>query len=42
MTAFGTLLQLHGDDGEYPFAAWRESATIRWPEYVALRYRKCT
>lgn len=42
MTAFGTLLQLHGDDGEYPFAAWGESATIRWPTFIALRYRKST
>ena len=39
MTAFGTLLQLHGDQGEYPYAAWGESPSIAWPEFVALRYR---
>jgi hypothetical protein len=42
MTAFGTLLQLHGDKGEYPFAAWGESAKIRWHELIAVRYRKNT
>jgi hypothetical protein len=42
MTAFGTLLQLHGDQGKYPFAAWGESTNIAWPEFVALRYRKRT
>jgi hypothetical protein len=42
MTAFGALLQLHGDQGEYPYAAWGESKAIAWPEFVALRYRKRT
>jgi hypothetical protein len=42
MTAFGTLLQLHGYDGEYPYAAWGEANGIAWPQFVALRYRKCT
>ncbi len=42
MTAFGTLLQLHGDQGEYPFAAWGEADGNVWPEFVAVRYRKCT
>ncbi len=40
MTAFGTLLQLHGAEGEYPYADWAESKLIRWPEFVALRYRE--
>ncbi|OAI51269.1 hypothetical protein AYO44_05050 [Planctomycetaceae bacterium SCGC AG-212-F19] len=39
MSAFGTLLQLHGDQGEYPYAGWGESTSIAWPEFVALRYR---
>lgn len=42
MTAFGTLLQLHGNEGEYPYAAWGESDGIAWPEFVALRYQKHT
>ncbi len=42
MTAFGTLLQLHGTQGEYPYAAWSEGAGIAWPDFVALRYRKRT
>jgi hypothetical protein len=29
MTAFGTLLQLHGYDGEYPYAAWGEDEQTR-------------
>jgi hypothetical protein len=40
MTAFGTLLQLHGNEGEYPYAAWGESDEIPWAEFVALRYRR--
>jgi hypothetical protein len=39
MTAFGTLLRLHGNQGEYPYAAWGEAIGIAWPEFVALRYR---
>jgi hypothetical protein len=42
MTAFGTLLQLHGHQGEYPYAAWGESEDIAWPEFIALRYWKRT
>jgi len=42
MTAFGTLLQLHGEQDEYPYAAWGESKGIAWPEFVAIRYRKRT
>ena len=42
MTAFGTLLQLHGNQGEYPYAAWGVSDGIAWPEFVALRYRNRT
>jgi hypothetical protein len=43
MAAFGNLLRLHGDQGEYPYAAWgEEEAGIDWPEFVALRYRKPT
>lgn len=38
MTAFGTLLQLQGDKGEYPYAEWGESKSIAWPEFVALQY----
>jgi hypothetical protein len=40
MAAFGTLLQLHGAGGEYPYAAWGESKNVRWPEFIALRYRE--
>ena len=39
MTAFGTFLHLHGDQGEYPYAGWGDSKGIAWPEFVALRYR---
>jgi hypothetical protein len=39
MTAFGNMLQLHGEKGNYPYAAWGESTEIAWPEFVALRYR---
>jgi hypothetical protein len=42
MTVFGTLLQLHGTEGEYPYAVWGESTNIDWTEFVALRYRKRT
>lgn len=42
MTAFGTLLQLHGTQGEYPYTAWGEGSGIAWPDFVALRYRKRT
>jgi hypothetical protein len=40
MTALGTLLQLHGNEEEYPYSAWGESQSIRWPEFIALRYKK--
>jgi hypothetical protein len=40
MTAFGTLLQLHGSHGSYPYAAWGDSQTaINWPSFLAIRYR---
>jgi hypothetical protein len=39
MTAFGTLLQLHGGHGEYPYTAWGDSMSITWPEFIAVRYR---
>jgi hypothetical protein len=42
MTAFGNLLHLHGEQGQYPYAVWGEAKTIAWPEFVALRYRKRT
>jgi hypothetical protein len=42
MTGFGTLLQLHGTQGEYPYATGGEGAGIAWPDFVALRYRKRT
>jgi len=40
MTQFGTLLRLHGDAGEYPFAAWRDAKTIDWQGFVALRFSR--
>jgi hypothetical protein len=40
MTVFATLLQLHGNKSEYPYAAWGESKKIHWPEFIAVRYRK--
>lgn len=40
MTAFGTLLQLHGTQGKYPYAAWGEAKDIDWSQFIALRYRK--
>lgn len=42
MAAFGTLLQLHGTRGEYPYAAWGEGTDIAWPDFIALRYRQRT
>jgi hypothetical protein len=39
MTAFGTLLQLHGDQGEYPYATWGDSTSVAWAAFVAVRYR---
>jgi hypothetical protein len=31
MSAFGTLLQLHGSPGSYPYAAWGDAqAAIHW------------
>jgi len=39
MTAFGTLLQLHGGPGDYPYAAWGEGEGIDWPSFLAVRYR---
>ena len=39
MTAFGTFLKLHNDEGEYPYAAWEEADASVWPAFVALRYR---
>jgi len=39
MTAFGSLLQLHGGPGMYPYAAWGEQQGIDWPSFVAVRYR---
>jgi len=38
MTAFGSLLQLHGASGEYPYAAWAEDERIEWPLMLAVRY----
>jgi hypothetical protein len=42
MTAFGTFLQLHGSQGEYPYAAWRGSKAIRWADFIALSYSERT
>ena len=39
MTAFGTLLQLHGDAGPYPYAAWAEGDGILWSSFLAVCYR---
>jgi hypothetical protein len=39
MTAFGTMLQLHGTSGHYPYAAWRESQDIPWTSFVVIRYQ---
>jgi hypothetical protein len=39
MTAFGTLLQLHGGLGDYPYAAWGDGKGIDWPSFLAVRYR---
>lgn len=39
MTTIGTLLNLHGSPGEYPYAAWGEpSSKIAWPTFVAIRF----
>jgi len=39
MTAFGTLLELHGGSGTYPYAAWADAqASIEWQSFLALRY----
>lgn len=40
MTAFGTLLRLHGSDGEYPYTLWRDSDKIPWMIFRACEYRK--
>lgn len=39
MTKFGTLLGLHGGDGDYPYAAWGGDSPIDWASFVAVRYR---
>jgi hypothetical protein len=39
MTKFGTLLQLHGGPGGYPYAAWGDGKGIEWESFVAVRYR---
>jgi hypothetical protein len=38
MTAFGTMLQLHGTTGEYPYTAWNQSTDIQWDTFVGVRY----
>jgi hypothetical protein len=40
MTAFGTLLKLHGGAGTYPYAAWGNGEGIDWPSFRAIRYRR--
>src|SRR5215471_13922654 len=40
MTAFGTLLQLHGTSGPYPYAGWANDDGIHWPSFLAIRYRR--
>jgi hypothetical protein len=40
MTDFGILLQLHGNRGPYPYAAWGDGqAAIDWPSFLAIQYR---
>jgi len=39
MTAFGTLLQLHGNAGPYPYAAWAVADGIHWSSFLAVCYR---
>jgi hypothetical protein len=38
MAAFGTLMQLHGATGTYPYAAWADSREIEWSSFSAIRY----
>jgi hypothetical protein len=38
MTAFGTLLQLHGGPGDYPYAGWGSDTGINWPSFLAVQY----
>jgi len=39
MSAFGTLLQLHGGTGSYPYAAWGDvQAAIDWLSFLSIRY----
>lgn len=40
MTAFGTLLELHGSNGKYPYTLWRDSEQIPWMLFEACEYRK--
>lgn len=40
MTSFGTLLRLHGGDGQYPYTMWRDSDKIQWVLFRAAEYRK--
>ena len=40
MTAFGTLLQLHGTSAPYPYAGWANDDGIHWPSFLAIRYRR--
>jgi hypothetical protein len=39
MTEFGTMLQLHGQVGPYPYAAWYQSKEVNWNDFVAVQYR---
>jgi len=39
MRAFGSLLQLHGSAGSYPYATWGDTrASIDWQSFLAIRY----
>lgn len=40
MALFGTLLALHGNAGEYPFAAWLEDPRIDWSRFKIVAYRR--
>lgn len=38
MTELGTLLQLHGSAGQYPYSAWSTSEAITWSSFRAIPY----
>lgn len=42
MNEFGSLLELHGSEGEYPFAEWGSNEKIKWSEFIAIHYTRPT